>query len=256
LPSLRASGNDALVPRREPTTQPAGETVLRFRDVSFSYDGRTPVLRNIDLAVGRGEVVMMLGRSGGGKTTLLRLAHGLLQPSSGSIELAMRGPGRVAWVPQTLGLVRSTSALDNTLTGAIARMNTVLSLARIIPRAIRIEAHETLGRVGLSGKRDEPVARLSGGERQRVALARALMQRPELIVADEFVSQLDPLTTDDILTLVRQIAARGVSCVVATHEIDVVERFADRVIVLRDGRIAFDGPPDTRARSEFKGMLA
>lgn len=232
---------------------------LSVRDVSFAYSAGQPVLRDVSITLARGQVAMVLGRSGSGKTTLLKLIQGVLRPRSGSIVVHPQAgtPARaaVAWVPQTLGLVRGMSALDNTLVGSLARTNGVLSLARIFPRRLVREATETLERVGLAHKRNELVARLSGGERQRVALARALMQRPSLILADEFVSQLDPVTTDEILALMREVAATGVSFVVTTHEIEAVTRFSDRVLLVRDGSIAYDAPAGASSPARLMEML-
>ncbi len=213
------------------------------------------------MTLDRGQVAMVLGRSGSGKTTLLKIIQGVLQPHSGSIAVdpgAAGGSHRaaVAWVPQTLGLVRGMSALDNTLVGALARTNSMLSLARVFPGRLVREAAETLALVGLFDKRQEPVARLSGGERQRVALARALMQKPALILADEFVSQLDPVTTDEILILMRQVAKTGVSFLVTTHEIEAVARFSDRVLLVRDGEIAHDGHSGAMSTPRLMEMLA
>lgn len=232
---------------------------LDVRDVAFSYDGVRPVLRDVSFALEPGQVAMLLGRSGSGKTTLLKLIQGVLRPQAGAIAVHRHAGtparGAVAWVPQTLGLVRGMSALENALVGSLARTNGALSLARVFPARLLREAADTLDRVGLADKRREPVARLSGGERQRVALARALMQRPSLILADEFVSQLDPVTTDEILGLMREVAGTGVTFLVTTHEIEAVTRFADRVLVVRDGGIAYDAPSGGISPARLMEML-
>lgn len=114
------------------------------------------------------------------------------------------------------------------------------SLLRRFPPAELRRAQELLGHLGIGHKADEKVYALSGGERQRVAIARALMQQPRLLLADEFVSQLDVHTSRDILTIVRGIAGDGVAVVVATHEMELVDQYADAVIVLRDGEKVLD----------------
>jgi phosphonate transport system ATP-binding protein len=146
----------------------------------------------------------------------------------------------VAYIPQHLGLVRTLGVLDNVLTGALGRVSELPSLIGHLPAVEMRRAQNLLARLGIDHKADEKVYALSGGERQRVAIARALMQRPRLIVADEFVSQLDVITTRDILSIVQGIAREGVAVVVATHEMDLVERYADAVIVLRDGEKVLD----------------
>jgi len=245
------------------TVPPASRrSILNARGLSFSYDGRTPVLRNITLDIEAACVTMVLGRSGSGKTTLLKLLAGLLPVQQGQVTLAgclnvhgRRAAGRIAYVPQTLGLVRSMSALDNALTGALSRIGTLRSLAHSFPRPVMEEAKETLFSLGLGAKLHEPVYRLSGGQRQRVAIARALMQKPALILADEFVSQLDPVTAEEILDWTRRMATAGVGLLVTTHETDVVEAYADRIVVMRNGEVTHDAPGGSLDQREMLRLL-
>lgn len=239
--------------------QAAPGPLLVAEDIWFAYDRRRALLRGVSLTVERGSMTMILGRSGSGKTTLLKILKGLLRPQRGVV----RAPGsfsdgaalpgeRIAYVPQTLGLVRAASALENTLVGALSRTGTVRSLLKWFPRDAVDDARALLARLGLADKAGAPVHRLSGGERQRVAIARALMQHPALILADEFVSQLDPATSEDVLHLMRDVAGTGVSLVITTHETDVVTAFADRLVVLREGKIAYD---DSAARLSGQDMM-
>jgi phosphonate transport system ATP-binding protein len=229
---------------------PAGTTggsLLDARDIWFSYGQRWPVLQGISVSVERGQIVMVLGRSGSGKTTLLRVLKGLLAPDRGSVSFRAgqngKSPaGRIAYIPQTLGLVRNLTALENALTGALTRAPFARSLVRSFPREIMDETKQTLADLGLAHKINEPAFNLSGGERQRVAIARALMQKPELILADEFLSQLDHVTAREILDLVHTVAGGGVGMLVTTHEIDVVINHADRILIMREGRIVHDEP--------------
>lgn len=201
---------------------------------------------------------MILGTSGSGKTTLLKLCKGLLAPQRGEVRafgVPVRAPSRgrldprVAYIPQQLGLVRSLSALDNALVGALSDVGTLPSLLRILPEAPMRRARDLLGRLGIAHKADAPVHELSGGERQRVAIARALMQEPRVLLADEFISDLDPLTSAEIMTIVRDAVGEGVAVVMTTHEMDVVSEHADHVIVLREGEASLDahGVPDVGA---------
>jgi phosphonate transport system ATP-binding protein len=143
----------------------------------------------------------------------------------------------VAYIPQTLGLVRNLSALENSLMGALVRTPLARSLLRSFPRETVDEARTILARLHLSGKADEPVFNLSGGERQRVAIARALMQRPALLLADEFVSQLDYHTGEEIMEMMREVANSGVGLVMTTHEVDVALRYADGIAVMKGGQL-------------------
>lgn len=229
--------------RKSTTSVPA----LEMNDVWFAYARGRQVLKGVSLNAPPAGVTMILGISGGGKTTLLKLAKGLLSPQRGGVSVlgervavALRLDPRVAFIPQHLGLVRGRTALENTLTGALGRVGTARSLLGLFPREVREEARGTLASLGIAHKADERVSSLSGGERQRVAIARALMQRPRLLLADESVSQLDPLTCAEILELIAAAARGGMAVVMTTHQLEVVTQYADRVVVLRDGEKVLD----------------
>ena len=236
-----------------------GPVALSVHDAWLSYVPGRPVLRGVSLDADAGAVTMVLGRSGSGKTTLLKLCKGLLSPQRGEarvlgepvVSAQHRGrlDRRVAYIPQQLGLVRTLTALDNTVTGALSRIGTVPSLLKLMPENEVGQARELIARLGIGHKADEKVYALSGGERQRVAIARALMQQPRVVLADEFISDLDPLTSGEIMAIVRDIVASGVAVVMTTHEMDVVRGHADHVIVLRDGEKVLDtqGVPDAAA---------
>ncbi len=226
----------------------AASWAVRLRDIRFRYGKRPPVLDGVSIDIPANRVTAILGASGSGKTTLLRLVKGLDHPRAGEITILGRPTGRgrwkldpaVAYIPQQLGLVRSRSVLENTLMGALARVPAWRALLGLFPGEVVAEAERTLQALGIGHKTSERVRNLSGGERQRVAIARALMQRPTVILADEFVSQLDPATAHDTLALFQGIVASGVTVVMTTHELDVVEHFADRVVVLRGGKKVLD----------------
>ena len=235
--------------------------VLVARDLWLSYDGSTYALRGVNLGLERGGITMVLGRSGSGKSSLLKVLKGMIRPQRGVVELpTIHSNGRsaqhyVAYVPQTLGLVRGMTALENTLAGALSYSNPIGSLLRLFPRRTVEEAKETLATLGLAHKANERVSSLSGGERQRVAIARALLQRPDAILADEFVSQLDPVTTDDVLRQVRTVTERGVGLLITTHETDVAANFGDRLVVMSDGAITHDGPASGLSASAMIDLI-
>ncbi|RJQ09652.1 MAG: ATP-binding cassette domain-containing protein [Dehalococcoidia bacterium] len=224
---------------------------VSVRDLWFSYRDAAPILRGVTFDARAGEMTVILGESGGGKTTLLRILKGLVMPLRGEIEILSsplkrglmgRLDPRVAYIPQQLGLIRSQSVVTNVLTGALARTGTLRSLLGLMPVEHTEEAEAILHMLGIGEKAALPVQTLSGGERQRVAIARSLMQHPTVILADEFVSQLDIVTSREIMSLARDVADRGVALVMTTHELDLAREFADRVIVLRDGAVALDSP--------------
>lgn len=227
-----------------------GPAALSIEDAWLSYVPGRAVLRGVSIAADAGAVTMILGMSGSGKTTLLKLCKGLLVPQRGLVRVlgepvvAAQRRGRldrrVAYIPQQLGLVRTLSALDNALTGALSRVGRLPSLLKLMPEDEVRRAREILVRLGIGDKADEKVFALSGGERQRVAIARALMQHPRVLLADEFISDLDPLTSAEIMAIVRDVVRSDVAVVMTTHEMDVVRSHADHVIVLRDGEKSLD----------------
>ncbi len=225
---------------------------LEMDGVWFGYDPAQPVLKGINLRLRAGEMLMVVGVSGGGKTTLMKLAKGLIAPQRGSVRVlgtplqaALSGKldARVAYIPQQLGLVRNLTATENVLTGALSRVGALRSCLKLFPHELRAEAQATLDSLGIGHKAEEKVYALSGGERQRVAIARALMQRPQLLLADEFVSQLDPVRRGALMQIMRGLAASGLALIVTTHNLELVARYADRVLVLRDGEVVLDAPP-------------
>lgn len=231
----------------------AHTVALEMNGIWFGYDPSHPVLKGISLQARAGEMLMVVGISGGGKTTLMKLAKGLLTPQRGSVqvlgqplETTLTGKlnPHVAYIPQQLGLVRNLSAMDNVLTGGLARVSGFRSCLGLFPNELREEGQSLLDSLGIGQKAQEKVYALSGGERQRVAIARALMQRPRLLLADEFVSQLDPRRRGTLMEIMRSLAATGLALIVTTHNLELVSRYADRVLVLRDGEVVLTAPQD------------
>jgi len=226
------------------TTSPA----LVAERLSYAYRRGRPVLRGVSFEASAGEVLAILGTSGSGKTTLLKLCRGLLPLQAGSVtvldEAVVSGRGaldpRIAYIPQQLGLVRSLSVMQNVLIGGLAGRPVVSSLARLATPDLVSRAAAIAGSLGIARQLGEKAYALSGGERQRVAIARALLQRPLVLLADEFISQLDLHTTGEIMRLVRGIADEGVAVIMTTHEQAIVREHADRAIVLRDGEKVVD----------------
>lgn len=229
-----------------PESRLRAELVLRLQGVSHRYvaDGEF-ALRDVTVEIARGSVTAILGPSGSGKTTLLRIAAGLLSPSRGhawalghrvdarSLRDALRG--RIGYIPQQLGLVRNRTAMENALMGALPRTATVTSLLGSFAPADVDLAKETLRRVGLAAKAEEKVFRLSGGQRQRVAIARTLVQQSEVILADEFVSDLDEETARAVMEAILELREEGTTLVMALHDVRLASEYADRAVVLLQG---------------------
>jgi phosphonate transport system ATP-binding protein len=232
------------------TTSP----VIEITGVTKDF-GTTVALRDVGLSVNRGEVVVLLGLSGSGKSTLLRHIDGLERPSSGEVEvLGQRIPrlkakelrrmrGRIAMIFQQFELVPSLTVLENVLTGALAQLRGPRLGLWAYPRSFKLRALQHLDRVGLLEKAYSRADQLSGGQQQRVAIARALMQNPEILLADEPVASLDPESSDQVMRLIREIAADdGLTVVCSLHQVDLALGWGDRIIGLRHGEVVLDTP--------------
>ena len=224
--------------------------IVTVRDLWTRRNG-TDVLRGIDLDVHGGEVVAIVGPSGGGKTTLLRALNYLTPFTGGSVEIAGHAlrPGmservdaaalravrtRVGMVFQSFHLFAHLTAMEN-VTEAPSR---VLGLSA---EAARARARALLARVGLAAFADAYPSRLSGGQQQRVAIARALAMEPAVMLFDEPTSALDPRLVGEVLAVVADLAAAGQTMVVVTHEMAFARRVAHRVVVLAEGRVVETG---------------
>jgi len=215
----------------------------------------TVALDGVDLVVGRGELVVILGRSGAGKTTFLRSLNRLVEPTAGTIRVAGRavtgaGPAEVRDVRRHIGmvfqqfnLVRRASVIDNVLAGRLGYVPPLASVLGSFPRPDRELARACLDQVGLGHLADRRADTLSGGEQQRVAIARALAQRPEVILADEPTASLDPALTSSIMDTLKTINEQGLTLVVSQHQLETALTYATRIVGFRHGRVAFDGPP-------------
>jgi polar amino acid transport system ATP-binding protein len=208
--------------------------------------GKHEVLRAIDLTVEEHEVVALIGASGSGKSTLLRCIN-LLEPiDSGRIFLAGREITRASdanAVRRRIGIVFQSYNLFphmSVLRNVTLAPRDVLGLSK---READERATELLNRFGLAEKRDEYPDRLSGGQQQRVAIVRALAMQPELMLLDEVTSALDPELVAEVLEVIRELAAGGMTMIIATHEMSFARDMADRVCFLDAGAILEEGPP-------------
>jgi phosphonate transport system ATP-binding protein len=213
----------------------------------FAYRNHNWVLRNVSLSIPVGKHTVIMGPSGTGKTTLLRVLAGILKPNDGRVsvlgepthELSQRElSSRVGYIPQQLGLVRNLSALDNVLMGALGRMGDGKAVLGLFPREEVDKAKAALDLMGIAHKSCEQVFHMSGGERQRVAIARTLLQHPRVVVADEFASDLDLALASEILTRIRRAAEKeNITFVMSMHRIGLARQFGDDVLALQNGGI-------------------
>ena len=237
--------------------------------VAHRYPGeRAGSLDGIDLLLRRGERVALIGPSGAGKSTLLALIDGRLRGWRGGAVVLdhpldpRRRPPRslraeTGFVFQEFALVEQATVRQNVLNGRLGRTSPFASLFGRFAQADHAAAEAAMADAGIAELGEKRVDRLSGGQRQRVAIARCLAQEPRLILADEPISNLDPVRAKGILNLLSESAARhGATLVFSSHQPDVALRFADRVVALKDGRIAFDGAPDTLDRDRLAALYA
>jgi phosphonate transport system ATP-binding protein len=229
--------------------------VLRIDNLSLRYPNGKLALAGVSLSVGPGELVVVLGSNGSGKSTLLRCITRILKPDSGAIWVAdedfaalagerlRHARTKLAMICQNANLVRRRSVIANVASGALGRYPDIFTALGRLPPAEIAPARRYLAEVGLAEICWQRAGTLSGGQAQRVAVARALAQRPRVLLADEPIASLDPEAAEDIMKLLRRLASEenlAVLCVL--HQPELALRYADRVVGMRDGRIAFDSP--------------
>lgn len=228
------------------TTQTDAAPILQFRDVHLSY-GAHPVLRGVNLTVEKGQVIVIIGPSGGGKSSLLRTVNVLQPVQSGQILLEgediAKGKQDVNAIRQRVGMVFQQYHLFPHLT---VLRNLTLAPRRVLkenPEQAEARARELLRKVGLSERADHYPDQLSGGQQQRVAIARALMMRPHLMLFDEVTSALDPELVGEVLNVMKDLARDGMTMLVVTHEMGFAREVGDKVVFVADGVVVEEGPP-------------
>ena len=222
--------------------------IIQMNDVWTSYDSKNFALEGINLSIDRGTNYAIIGQSGSGKSTLLKLMNGMMIPSKGTIKIDYVFPNMndkkfknmmhtIGYIPQSLGLVKNISVLENTLLGALPRLTKTQSLLKRFPEHEIQEAKRILNLVGLSGKENRKAYMLSGGEKRRVAIARALMQKPTILLADEIVSELDYVTAHEIMDLIADAQKRmNLTAIMVHHDMQLALEYANRVAVIREGQ--------------------
>jgi phosphonate transport system ATP-binding protein len=235
----------------------AGGRGLVIRGLVKEYTPGKPVLRGIDLTIAPEGITAVIGPSGTGKSTLIRCINRLVEPTAGAILLhgedlaRLRGHAlrlarrRIGMVFQEYNLVERLSVMENLLSGRLGYVPLWRAWLRRYPEEDIARAFELLDAVGLPEHATRRADALSGGQRQRVGIARALMQRPELLLADEPTSSLDPKTAVEVMELLTSLtAAAGVPVIINIHNVELAKRFAQRIVGMAEGRVVFDGPPE------------
>jgi phosphonate transport system ATP-binding protein len=224
------------------------KTLVQMNDVWASYDSKNYVLREITLSIDNGVNYAIVGQSGSGKSTLLKLMNGMMKPSKGQVKINYQTPdihdkkfkhvmSKIGYIPQSLGLIKNLTVIDNVLIGALPRIGKFKSFFKMFPENEIKEAEKILKLVGLEDKLERKAYMLSGGEKRRVAIARALVQKPELLLADEIVSELDHVTAREIMNLVTDAQRTfNLTSVMVHHNMQLALEYANRVAVIKEGQ--------------------
>ena len=227
-----------------------------LQNIGKQFKNGTRALDHVTFTIPQGEFVSVIGPSGAGKTTLFRILNGMETPGDGAVLFdgsdisSMSGTARknvkrsIGTIYQDFCLVENLSAIQNVLNACLPDMSLAASLLGAFGRERSEQAAAILREVGLADKLEEPVKNLSGGQKQRVAIARALMRNPSILLADEPVASLDPVTGRQILCLLRDIQRqRGVSILMNSHNLDLSLEFSTHIVGMNRGRVVFDGAP-------------
>lgn len=239
--------------------------MLEINELSKIYPGGTQALKAVTFNVPKGQFLAVIGLSGSGKSTLLRCINRLIEPTKGQIiwngidlaalpENEMRLYRRkIGMVFQSFNLVLRSTVLTNVLSGRLGYINPAWSFLNRFSKQDYLDAMKQLERVGIADKAFQRADELSGGQQQRVSIARAMMQNPEIMLADEPVASLDPVLSHSIMQYLDKINKElGVTVICSLHFLDLVHRYADRVIALNNGYVVFDGLPSEIDDVKFK----
>ena len=245
------------VVRQENSTTP-GVNAVEVTDLVKTFDnGKIRALDGVSFKVPKGQLLVIIGLSGSGKSTLLRHLNGLHLPTEGSASVLdenvsslsrkeLRSLRRnVGFVFQQFNIVGRLTCIENVLSGALGRIWGPRISALMYSKSMRTESIEQLERVGLADKAWQRTDTLSGGEQQRVAIARTLMQKPEIVLADEPVASLDPEISGQVMDLLVQCCIEdNITVICSLHQVDLALGWANRLIGLRAGKIVLDTPVD------------
>jgi len=242
------------------------DELIRIEHLTKVYErGEVLALHDVSFTVKRGEFLVLIGLSGSGKSTLLRCINRLIEPTAGTILFdgidvtkASAKPlrqlrRRMAMIFQQFNLVKRSTVLTNVLSGRLGYVNPGASAIHKFPKEDLDAALANLERVGIPEQAYKRADELSGGQQQRVGIARALMQKPDLLMADEPVSALDPATAHSVMQYLEQMNQQdGVTVIASLHFLSLARRYGTRILALKDGEIVFEGLPSEIDAAKFK----
>lgn len=243
------------------------KSIIRFKHVNKVYPNGVQGLKDINLSIEKGEFVIVVGLSGAGKSTLLRSINRLHEISDGEIEIDGRSITKakgknlrmirrdIGMIFQSFNLVKRSSVLRNVLTGRLAYYPSIKTFFNLFTKEDKELAYQSLQRVNLAEKVYTRADELSGGQQQRVSIARALTQEPKIILADEPVASLDPVTTQKVMDDLKRINQElGITIVVNLHSVPLARDYGTRIIGLRAGEVVFDGPVAEATDETLEGI--
>lgn len=229
--------------------------MIEFKNVDKVYPGGLKALKNINLTIKDGEFVAIIGRSGAGKSTLIRTINKMHDINSGTLTVdgvdvkSLRGKElrkfrrNIGMIFQSFNLVERISVIKNVMSSFVPDLNPIQSILGIYPKECKLKALEALEQVDILEKAFERADNLSGGQQQRVALARTLVQNPSIILADEPVASLDPVTARQVMDYFKKINEKlGITILLNIHHVELALEYATKVLGVRDGEIIFYGP--------------
>jgi phosphonate transport system ATP-binding protein len=228
--------------------------MIEFENVDVTYPGGLKALKNVSLTIETGELVVIVGLSGAGKSTLLRAINGFVPITAGSVKVdgvEVRGAdaktlrelrSNIGMIFQTFNLVNRTTVINNVLMGRLAKVPRWRSMLGLWPASEREVALQALERVEIVEKAYVRASDLSGGQQQRVGIARALAQEPTVLLADEPVASLDPVTSHTVMRDLRRINQElEITTIINLHFLDLARSYGQRLVGLRDGQLVYDG---------------
>lgn len=243
------------------------EPLIDIRDVSKVYDSGTVGLKNINLTIKKGEFVVVVGLSGAGKSTLLRTINRMHDVTNGDILIEGKSiihykgkelrnlRRKIGMIFQNFNLVKRSSVQRNVLSGRVGYYSTFKSVLGLFSKKDKQKAIEALKQVKMVDKLYSRADELSGGQQQRVAIARALMQDPKIMLADEPIASLDPLTTKTVMDELKELNRKlGITVIVNLHSVPLAMQYADRIVGLRAGQLVYDKPIEEVQETDFDSI--
>ncbi|MCD8506151.1 MAG: phosphonate ABC transporter ATP-binding protein [Alkalibacterium thalassium] len=228
--------------------------MIEFKDVNKTYPNGVTALKNVNLTIDQGEFVAIIGLSGAGKSTLIRCINRMHEINEGTLTVNDVNVGKlsgkqirsfrrkIGMIFQSFNLVTRTSVINNVLISSVPELSWWRKLIGLFPKEKKVEALEALDKVGILDKAYNRVDQLSGGQQQRVALARTIAQNPDIILADEPVASLDPVTAKVVMDDFKRINQEtNMSILINIHHVELALEYADRVIGIRQGEVVYDG---------------